>query len=109
VVEGAEVDYIRESTGFPGVAMILRVDGEVKTSGVVTGLETRYFITSLGADEASPKRLMDVVRGHWGVENGLHFLKDRWWDEDRQWSIRPGLAECLATLRDGALAAIPLK
>jgi predicted transposase YbfD/YdcC len=58
--------------------MILRVDGEVKTSGVVTGLETRYFITSLGADEASPKRLMDVVRGHWGVENGLHFLKDRW-------------------------------
>ncbi len=88
--------------------MILRVDGEVKKSGVVMSLETRYFVTSLGADEASPKRLMDLVRGHWGVENGLHFIKDRWWDEDRQWSTRPGLAERLAALRDGALAALRL-
>jgi predicted transposase YbfD/YdcC len=108
VVEGDEVDYIREATDFPGVEMILRVDSETKKAGVVTGLETRYFITSLGADEASPKRLMGLVRGHWGVENGLHFIKDRWWDEDRQWSIRPGLAECLAALRDVALAALRL-
>ena len=88
--------------------MILRVDSEVKKSGVETSLETRYFVASVGADEASPKQLMDTVRGHWGVENGLHFIKDRWWDEDRQWSIRPGLAERLAALRDGALAALRL-
>jgi hypothetical protein len=49
-----------------------------------------------------------LVRGHWCVENGLHFLKDRWWDEDRQWSTRPGLAERLATLRDAALTALRL-
>jgi predicted transposase YbfD/YdcC len=108
VVEGEEVDYIRETTEFPGIAMILRVDSEVKKSGVVTGLETRHFVASLEADEASPKRLMAAVRGHWGVENGLHFIKDRWWDEDRQWSTRPGLAERLATLRDCALAALRL-
>jgi predicted transposase YbfD/YdcC len=108
VVEGEEVDYIRETTGFPGIEMILRVDSEVKKSGVATRLETRHFVTSLGADEASPKRLMEIVRGHWGVENGLHFIKDRWWDEDRQWSTRAGLAERLATLRDGALAALRL-
>jgi hypothetical protein len=70
VVEGDEVDYIREATGFPGVEMILRVESEIKKAGVVTGLETRYFITSLGADEASPKRLMDLVRGHWGSRTG---------------------------------------
>ena len=51
--------------------MILRVDSEVKTSGVVTGLETCRFVASVGADEASPRRLMGAVRGHWGVENGL--------------------------------------
>ena len=56
----------------------------------------------------SPKRLMGLVRGHWGVENGLHFIKDRWWDEDRQWSVRPGLAERPAALRDAALAALRL-
>lgn len=107
MVEGEEVDYIRETTEFPGIELILRVDSEIKKPGVEPGLETRYFVASLGADEASPKRLMSAVRGHWGVENGLHFIKDRWWDEDRQWSTRPGLAEQLAALRDGALAAIP--
>ena len=40
------------------------------------------------------------------IENGLHFIKDRWWDEDRQWSTRPGLAERLAMLRDAALTAL---
>lgn len=88
--------------------MILRVDSEVKKAGVVTSQETRHIITSLGADEVSPKQLMTLVRGHWGVENGLHFIKDRWWEEDRQWSIRPGLAERMAALRDGALAALRL-
>ena len=88
--------------------MILRVDSEITRAGARAALETRYLITSLGADEVSPQRLMGLVRGHWGVENGLHFIKDRWWDEDRQWSIRPGLAERLAALRDGALAALRL-
>jgi hypothetical protein len=88
--------------------LILRVDSEVSTSGVLDRHETRYFITSLSADEVSPGRLMRLVRGHWGVENGLHFIKDRWWDEDRQWSIRPGLAERLAALRDAALTALRL-
>jgi predicted transposase YbfD/YdcC len=65
-------------------------------------------VTSLAADAVSPEQLMRWVRGHWGVENGLHFLKDRWWDEDRQWSTRPGLAERLAALRDAALTALRL-
>lgn len=63
-------------------------------------------MTSLSADEVSPEQLMRRVRGHWCVENRLHFLKDRWWDEDRQWSIRPGLAQRLAMLRDAALTAL---
>ena len=51
---------------------------------------------------------MEIVRGHWCVENGLHYIKDRWWDEDRQWSIRAGLAERLATLRDTVLTVLRL-
>lgn len=88
--------------------MILRIDVEVTKSGTSIRRETRYFITSLGSDEVGPKRLMQLVRGHWSVENGLHFLKDRWWDEDRQWSLRSGLAERLTMLRDAALAALRL-
>jgi hypothetical protein len=108
VVEGDEAAYAREATDFPGIEMILRVDTEVTKAGSPVRRETRYLVTSLGGDEVSPRRLMDLVRGHWGVENGLHFIKDRWWDEDRQWSVRPGLAERLAALRDTALAALRL-
>ncbi len=107
-MEGDEVANVREATGFPGIAMILRIDAEVTQGSVVSRQETRYMITSLGGDEVSPKRLMDLVRGLWSVENGLHFIKDRWWDEDRQWSLRPGLAERLASLREVALAALRL-
>jgi predicted transposase YbfD/YdcC len=105
-VEGEEVAYIRDVTRFPGVELILRVDLDVSAAGAPGRHETRYFVTSLPADEASPEQLMRSVRGHWCVENGLHFIKDRWWDEDRQWSTRPGLAERLATLRDAALTAL---
>ena len=68
--EGEEVAYIRQTTGFPGIEMILRVDSEVKKFGVEPRLETRHFVASLGADEVSPKRLMVTIRGHWGDENG---------------------------------------
>jgi hypothetical protein len=55
--------------------------------------ETHHKIASLAGDAVSASGLMRLNRGHWGVENKLHFLKDRWWDEDRQWSTRAGLAE----------------
>jgi hypothetical protein len=105
-VEGDEVTYAREATDFPGIEMILRIETEVTKAGSPIRQETRHLVTSLGGDEVSPRRLMGLARGHWGVENGLHFIKDRWWDEDRQWSTRPGLAERLATLRDAALTAL---
>jgi hypothetical protein len=105
-VEGDEVAYIREATSFPGIELILRVDLDISVAGVADRHETRYFVSSLSADEVSPGQLLRLVRGHWCVENGLHFIKDRWRDEDRQWSTRPGLAERLAMLRDAALTAL---
>ena len=105
-MEGEEVAYIREATSFPGLELILRVDLDIAVAGVADRQESRYFVCSLSADEVSPGQLLRLVRGHWCVENGLHFIKDRWWDEDRQWSTRPGLAERLAMLRDAALTAL---
>jgi hypothetical protein len=51
---------------------------------------------------------MTWIRGHWQVENCLHFIKDRWWDEDRHSLRRSGLAERLAALTDAALTALRL-
>jgi predicted transposase YbfD/YdcC len=101
-------DYVRERLGFAGCRMLLRVDRETKNRQGKKTRETRYFITSLDPATTTPAQLLKYVRGHWQVENSLHHVKDRWWDEDRHWSRRPGLAERLASLDNVALTLLRL-
>lgn len=70
--------------------------------------ETRYFVTSLDPATVTPQQLLQYVRHHWQVENCLHFVKDRWWDEDRHWQRRPGLADRWAAMTNAALARLEL-
>lgn len=44
--------------------------------------ETRYFISSM--DASNPKRLRQVVRAHWCIENNLHWVLDYVFREDDQ-------------------------
>ena len=98
-------DHIRESLDLPGCRLALRVDRIVHSSdGVVLTHDVRYFISSLDPDRVTAAELLQHVRQHWRVENGLHFLKDRWWDEDRHHTRRPGLSACLAALNNAALS-----
>lgn len=87
--------------------MALRLDREVRDAQDTQVLfEARYFITSRDPGAATAADLGRWARGHWQVENSLHFVKDRWWDEDRHYSSRPGLAERLAGLLNAALTVL---
>ena len=44
--------------------------------------ETVYGLSSLPALEASPARLLELTRGHWSIENGLHYRRDVTFQED---------------------------
>jgi predicted transposase YbfD/YdcC len=80
------------------------VDREVRAAdGAVLSHDIRYFVTSLDPEHVSAAELLRHVRNHWRMENGLHFLKDRWWDEDRHRTRRPGLSAGLAALNNAAL------
>ena len=96
--------YAREQLSFPGLQILLRVDHERRDDRAVT-VETRYFACSADPAVVTPVALLAWVRGHWSVENSLHFLKDRWWDEDRHWTRRPGLSEWLAQLTTASCAS----
>ena len=76
-----------------------------EANGTVTS-ETRYFATSLDPAAVSAAGLLRLVRGHWSVENCLHFEKDRWWDEDRHVCRRPGLAQRFTTLLSAAVSVL---
>lgn len=57
---------------FPGLAMIGVVHSETERAGRIER-ETRYYLCSTQLDAATFAR---VVRGHWGIENRLHWVLD---------------------------------
>lgn len=99
--------YVRDKLGFPGCQIALRVDRDViADDGTVRLSETRYFLTSLDPGTVTADELLAAVRNHWQIENSVFFLKDRWWDEDRHWTRRPGLSEWLAQLTTAATVVL---
>lgn len=63
-------------------------------------------MTSLDPDDVTADELLSTVRNHWQIENCQFFLKDRWWDEDRHWTRRPGVSHWLAYLTTAATTAL---
>jgi len=60
----------------------------------------------LAPERVTANQLLAAVRAHWQVENCLHFGKDRWWDEDRHWTRRPGVSSWLAQLTSAAMTVL---
>lgn len=58
--------------------------------------EVRYFISSL---PPRPKKLAGAIRGHWGIENGLHWVLDMYFAEDRNRGRTDNAGANLALLR----------
>ena len=64
---------------------------------------THYYISS---SEASIERLAEAIRGHWGIENGQHWVLDVIFGEDRSRTRAGHASENLAWLRRMALSLI---
>ena len=73
-----------------------------------TEKETAYGVTSL-PEEAGSARLLGLARGHWRIENSLHWVRDVSFDEDRS-QIRTGAGpRAMATLRNLAIGLLRLR
>ena len=57
-------------------------------------------------DATDPKRLGQVIRSHWGIENNLHWVLDYAFDEDDQRTRLGHSAANMAVLRHIALNLI---
>ncbi len=62
---------------------VFHVKSEKITSSTVHG------ITNICPGKGSPERLLAANRGHWSIENRLHYIRDFTIDEDRS-QIRTG-------------------
>jgi predicted transposase YbfD/YdcC len=87
---------------WPDVAAVVEVDREREVGGKRT-VTTHYYLSSYAGTAAEFGRW---VRGHWGIENGLHWVLDVVFREDDS-RVRAGHAgENLAMVRRAAVALL---
>jgi predicted transposase YbfD/YdcC len=86
---------LRNQDAWRDVRSIARCTRTYREKGVEKS-EVRYFISSL---KAYAKKLARAIRSHWGVENGLHWVLDMYFAEDRNRARRGNAAANLALLR----------
>ena len=67
---------------------------------ITVSVETRYYISSV---ENDAKLALHAARGHWGIENGLHWVLDIAFREDASRVRKDHGPENLAVLRHIAL------
>lgn len=100
-----EVDWLNGDRRFPGelrlpdVGAIIKVDSKTELKDRCR-LETRYYITSAPfAAEAAAC----AVRGHWGIENQLHWVLDVVFGEDQSRLRKGHGAKNMAVVRHFAI------
>ena len=92
-------EYLRD---WPGVRQVFRLERTRTLKGKL-GTEVVYGTTILHREEADPDRLLELIRAHWGIENGLHHTRDETFREDRCRVRRGHAARILASLRNVAI------
>ena len=90
---------------FDGAAQVAQVRRTVTRNGKKT-VEVVYLITS--DRNADPATLAAWIRGHWHIENKLHWVRDVTYQEDKS-LVRTGNApRVMATLRSLAISLLHL-
>lgn len=107
-VSGALCGYLE----WPGAQQVAKIE-RTSTRNGQTRTWTRYFITSLpepdpyhGVTGTTGAELLALSRGHWGIENRLHYVRDVTFGEDAS-QVRTGAGpQALAALRNVVLTLL---
>jgi predicted transposase YbfD/YdcC len=88
---------------WPGATAVGMAVRTTKRSDGTTGGDVRYFISSC---YLSGERFAQAVRGHWGIENSLHWVLDVTFDEDQNRTRDRRMADNLSWLRRFAISLL---
>ena len=99
VSDASFIAYLNDGGEWPELRSVAMVESERYVDGK-TSAQTRYYISSLAGDA---ERLLKAVRGHWGVENSVHWTLDVSFGEDDSRVRKGSGAEVFAALRRMAL------
>jgi predicted transposase YbfD/YdcC len=93
--------------GFPHAAQVIQITRKRRALHARRWkTKVLYAITSLTHAQAGPARLAELLRGHWSIENNLHYVRDVTFAEDHS-QVRtgnaPAVMACLRNLVIGRL------
>ena len=91
-----EIEWLEKRADWQNLKSVVMVEAVREIIGGEKTVERRYFISSLGANAAE---VLCAVRGHWAIENELHWCLDIGFREDECRTRTGNAAENLAILR----------
>jgi predicted transposase YbfD/YdcC len=97
-----DIEWLQEHHKWPGLKSIGKITATVFKNEKET-TETRYYISSLPLDA---RRLNEIARKHWGIENQLHWRLDVVFNEDKACIRNDNAAENMNIIRKWALAIL---
>src|SRR5664280_1278956 len=104
-----KITAVTAGLGFPHAAQAIQIvcrRGRLNSTRWST--ETVYAITSLSATQTSPDELAAALRGHWSIEDRLHWVRDVTFGEDLS-QVRTGNGpRVMASLRNLAITILRL-
>jgi len=92
-------------TDWPGVTHVAQLT-RTRTEKDKTTIEVAYLIAILPSGSDAPQSLLALCRGHWGIENSLHYVRDVTFVEDRSRICTGHAPELLAACRNLAITLI---
>jgi predicted transposase YbfD/YdcC len=108
-IERRSIKVVTVATGivFPHARQAIQITRKTrKPHSKKWKTEVVYAVTSLAADQATAADLAAWIRGHWSIENRLHWVRDVTYDEDRS-QVRTGNApRVMASLRNLAISIL---
>ena len=84
--------------GLQQLFKLVRQVTHVKSQKTTT--EVVYGLTSCTPKNASAKQLLDWIRAYWGIENGLHYRRDKTLQEDATRFSLPKMPAVMATINN---------
>lgn len=95
-----QLSWLTQRHDWPGLRSVAVIESKREVPGHGDSIERRYFISSLPADAQA---MAAAIRGHWGIENGLHHVLDVSFREDDSRIRKDHGAENVSRLRRMAM------
>jgi hypothetical protein len=92
---------LKDHSDWPGLEQVFKlVRQRTECATGERSIQTVYGFTSLSAQQATPARLLGLIRAYWGIESGLHCPRDTTFREDHVRTNSTNSGHVLAALNN---------